>query len=594
MHLTAATIVCILFIIGVSSQWLAWRLKLPAIILLLLFGVLFGEGLQWVGIPLIPMETLLPGVSLSVAIILFEGSLNLKFHDIAGYKNVIRNLVSVGVLISLVLTAIATHYLLNFSWSVSLLFGSIMAVTGPTVIAPMIRTVLPKTNLANILLWEGILLDAIGAILAVFLFELITSTGGNWFLSGMLFAELFVTGTILGIAGGYLFGLVLKRYWIPHYLHNFATLAYVCTIFTVSNLIESDSGLLTVTIMGVWLTNTVDVHLEEILNFEETMSLILISILFIMLASHIDVLEFVALGLPAVLLFIAIQFIIRPLSVLASTYGSKLSLREKALLCWIAPRGIVAAAIASLFALKLEIMHFPEAEKIVPLTFLIIFATVILQSITARWVALKLKVADPEPKGFLILGADSIAQSLALELMRNDIMVRLVDLNWADIYQANLKGIPTYWGNIVSEHAKQHLALQGLGNFITLTPFKEMNALALKNYRTEFGPAHIYTISTRDNDPINTNIRRRLPHGARELFQGPVYYAVLNHKFEQGYQFKTTTLTDKFTIADYLHPSQGERLPLFAIDPNGSVFVYTHTTTPEPKKGWKIIGLSSP
>lgn len=590
-HLTAL-IVCILFLIGVFSQWMAWRMKLPAIILLLLFGVMFGEGMQAAGIPLVPMEALLPVVSLSVAIILFEGSLNLKFHDIAGYKNAIRNLVSIGALISLILTAIATHYLLNFSWSVSLLFGSIMVVTGPTVIAPMIRTVLPKASIANILLWEGILLDAVGAILAVFMFELVTSQGSNWIMSGWLFAKLIIIGTVMGVAGGYLFGLILKEFWIPHYLDNFATLAYVCAIFTVSNIIESESGLLTVTIMGVWLANTVDIHLEEILNFEESMSLILISILFIALAAHIDLNEFVALGWPAVLLFLAIQFIIRPISVMVSTKGSKLKPREKALLCWIAPRGIVAAAIASLFALKLEILGFDGADKIVPLTFLIIFATVVLQSITARWVAIKLKVADPEPKGFLILGADPVARTLARELMHNHIMVRLVDLAWSNIYRANLRGIPTYWGNIVSNHSKKHLDLQGLGNLITLTPYKEMNALALKHYRMEFGPAHIYTISTRDNDPESIHERRRLPHGARELFQGPIFYAILKEKLEQGYRFKTTTLSNKFTFENYLHPSRGERIPLFAISPNKKVFVFTHTTSPSPKKGWKIIGLT--
>lgn len=590
-HLTAL-IVCILFLIGVFSQWMAWRMKLPAIILLLLFGVMFGEGMQAAGIPLVPMEALLPVVSLSVAIILFEGSLNLKFHDIAGYKNAIRNLVSIGALISLILTAIATHYLLNFSWSVSLLFGSIMVVTGPTVIAPMIRTVLPKASIANILLWEGILLDAVGAILAVFMFELVTSQGSNWIMSGWLFAKLIIIGTVMGVAGGYLFGLILKEFWIPHYLDNFATLAYVCAIFTVSNIIESESGLLTVTIMGVWLANTVDIHLEEILNFEESMSLILISILFIALAAHIDLNEFVALGWPAVLLFLAIQFIIRPISVMVSTKGSKLKPREKALLCWIAPRGIVAAAIASLFAIKLEILGFDGADKIVPLTFLIIFATVVLQSITARWVAIKLKVADPEPKGFLILGADPVARTLARELMHNHIMVRLVDLTWSNIYRANLRGIPTYWGNIVSNHSKKHLDLQGLGNLITLTPYKEMNALALKHYRMEFGPAHIYTISTRDNDPESIHERRRLPHGARELFQGPIFYAILKEKLEQGYRFKTTTLSNKFTFENYLHPSRGERIPLFAISPNKKVFVFTHTTSPSPKKGWKIIGLT--
>lgn len=594
MHHLTALIVCILFTIGVVSQWMAWRMKLPAIILLLLFGVLFGEGLELAGVPLVPMESLLPVVSLSVAVILFEGSLNLKFHDIAGYKDVICSLVSIGVLVSLILTAIATHYLLGFSWAVSLLFGSIMVVTGPTVIAPMIRTVLPKVNIANILLWEGILLDAVGAILAVFMFELVTSPGSNWIISSFLFGKLVLTGTVMGVAGGYLFGLVLKNFWMPHYLHNFATLAYVCAIFTLSNIIESEAGLLTVTIMGVWLANTSDVHLEEILNFEESMSLILISVLFIALAAHIDVTEFIALGWPAILLFIAIQFIIRPISVLVSSAKSTLKFREKALLCWIAPRGIVAAAIASLFALKLDLLGFVEAEKIVPLTFFIIFATVVLQSITARWLALKLKVAEPEPKGFLILGADKVARTLARELIRNHIMVRLVDHRWPNIYRANLRGIPTYWGNIVSEHAKRHLDLRGLGNLITLTPLKEMNALALKKYRMVFGPDHIYTISTRDNDPKSTHERRRLPHGARELFHEPMYFATLNEKIKQGYRFKTTTLTDKFTVDDYLKISNGKRLPLFAINPSGTAYVYTHTSKPEPKSGWKIISLTQP
>ena len=389
-------------LIAIACQWLAWRVKLPAIIFLLLAGICAGPVSHW----LIPDELLgdllFPFVSLSVAIILFEGSLTLKFHEIIGLQRVVQNMVTIGMLVTWAITTISTRLVLGFSWEVSFLFGAVMVVTGPTVIVPMLRTVRPKASVANILRWEGILIDPIGATVAVLVYEFIISGGGRpgigtWFLG---FGEIILIGTLIGAGAGYLFGIVLRRHWVPSYLSNVAALALVLAAFVFSNHLHEESGLLTVTVMGIWLANMKWVDVEEILHFKESLSIILISILFIVLAARITFAELFELGAGAIIVFCVIQFLARPLNIIVSTAGSKITWPERHLLAWIAPRGIVAAAVSAVFALKLESLGYADARLLVPMTFMVIIGTVILQSATARPIANWLKVAEPEPKGF--------------------------------------------------------------------------------------------------------------------------------------------------------------------------------------------------
>ena len=583
---------CIL-LAGMMCQWIAWRVKLPAIIFLLPTGILAGPVMQWLQPDQLFGDLLFPFVSLAVAVILFEGSLTLKFQDIPGLARVIRNLITFGVLITWMAVTIATRVLLGFSWEVSFLFGALMVVTGPTVIMPMLRTVRPKENVANILQWESILIDPIGAILAVLVFEFIVAGGADdGFAAGFIvFGKILLIGIFFGIAGGFCFGFLLKKYWIPQYLYNIVALALLCSVFAVSNMLEAESGLLSVTVMGIWLANMKALKLDDILDFKETLSILLVSILFILLAARLNLSAFFDLGWPAVGIFVVIQFLVRPLCVHLCALGSKVTMAERHLLSWIAPRGIIAAAISALFAIKLESIGYQEATQMVPLTFFVIIGTVLLQSVTARPIAKFLKVADPDPKGFLIVGVNIITQSIAKELMNNGFRTLLTDQDWSSVTEAKLKGLYAYWGNPVSEHAERHLNLTGLGHLLAMSPHIELNALATQYFRLEFGPKLIYSIRNNQPDIGKDEEKSSFKYGGRTLFDETITYEDLEKRLIDGAEIKTTLLTEEFSYEDYLEQEGEARLMLFAIDPNEDIHVFTPEPDFQPKANWKIMGL---
>lgn len=580
---------------GLMCQWLAWRIKIPVILFLLLCGVIEGPILHWLNPEKQMGSWLYPFISLSAAIILFEGSLSLKFKNIPGLERVIQNMITIGALLTWLLITVATHYIIQFSWAMSFLFASIMVVTGPTVIIPMLRILRPNANIANVLQWEGILIDPIGALLALLVFEFIIADdihagfwGDIWVFAKMLFI-----GMSLGISSGFIFGLALKKYWIPEHLHNYAALSLVCGIFYLSNHLVIDSGLLTVTVMGVCLTNLKNVDLEDILNFKESLSVLLISFLFIILAADIDLSTFIALGWPALALFAVIQFIIRPINVYLSSWGSKLSFNERHLIAWIAPRGIIAAAISAIFALKLENLGNVEAQKLVPLTFFIIVGTVLLQSLTAKLLATKLKVAEPEPKGFLIIGANEVAQAIAAQLVANQFPVCLADEDWALIRSAKMKGLNTYWGNPVSKHAEDHINIIPLNYLLIMTAQLELNILAAKHYRHEFSADRIYTIKTINTQQEKMADKAHFKHSGRYIFGHHVTFDSLKKSLSMGAKIKTTVLTEHFSFVQYLVQDEEHHVPLFAIDPNRAIHVFTVHPDFVPDTGWTIIGMVS-
>ncbi|WP_455384984.1 cation:proton antiporter, partial [Acidihalobacter prosperus] len=489
-------------LLGIACQWLAWRVKLPAILFLLLGGILIGPVAGWLHPDQLFGDLLFPMVSLAVAVVLFEGSLTLKLEEIRGLQRVVRNLVSFGLLISGGVTAVATHWLFGLEWQLAALFGALMTVTGPTVIVPLLRTVRPTAAVAKALRWEGIVIDPLGALLAVLVFEFIVSshTGAAFGHVALVFGLIVVTGTLFGAAAGHLLGLLLRNYLIPEYLHNVTTLALVFAVFAGANAVEAESGLLAVTVMGMWLTNMKRVPVEAILDFKESLSVFFISGLFIILAARLQLGQMALMGWGALGVLAVIQLVARPLKVALSTIGSTLNWRERVLLAWVGPRGIVAAAISALFALRLEELGYPEARVLVPLTFLVIIGTVILQSLSARPLAHLLGVAEPEPRGVLIVGANPVARAVGGALFKRGFPVILADSYWEHVSAARMDGLSTYHGNPVSEHADRHLDLVGIGHLLGLAPQTELNVLAARYYRREFGDRGIFTLSVAIED----------------------------------------------------------------------------------------------
>ena len=587
------TIVLSLAGIGITAlvcQWFAWWVKLPAILFLLLSGIVLGPVTGWIKPDALFGELLFPIVSLSVAVVLFEGSLTLKFKEIKGLESVVQRMLSVGVLTTWTITTIAAYKLLDMSLDLALLFGALTVVTGPTVIVPMLRTVRPTAHLSNILRWEGIVIDPIGALLAVLVFEFIISGSGSAAFGHTIFtfAGQLLTGLAFGAAAGYVWGMVLRRHWLPEFLHNVATLLMVFGVFAFSNHIQAESGLLSVTVMGVWLANMKGVDVSDILDFKETLSILLISGLFIILAARIDFARVAELGWGAIGVLAVMQFIARPIKVLVSTWGSSLSWRERALLAWIAPRGIVAAAVAALFALQLQQRGYGQAVLLVPMTFIVILGTVALQSSSARLLAVWLGVAEPEPKGFLIVGANPLARAIARALQKHGFRVQLADASWSNVRAAIMDNLPTFFGNVVSEHADRRLDLVGIGQLLALSSTREENALAAARYRTEFGVANIYSLQiTSEKEGDTKTGKPRIGHLA---FGEDVSFKKLSALIGEGAEIRSTRLSEEFGFDEY-YKKYFRAVPFFAINPRGTLYVYTPEREINPDSGWTIISL---
>ena len=582
--------------IGVAAlgcQWLAWRLKLPAILFLLLSGIMAGPILGWLDPQEMFGPLLMPLVSLAVALILFEGSLTLHLSQWREIGTVVRRMVTLGALSTWVVISAATHWLLGFDWLLAILFGTLTLVTGPTVIVPMLRVVRPKAAVANILRWEGIVIDPIGALLAVVVYSfIIASAAGDGLSQSLLtFAGVILCGSAFGVAGGWLLGQVIRHQWLPEYLHNLASLAAVLGIFIASNQVMHESGLLAVTLMGMWLANMKGVDVRQILHFKENLSVLLISGLFILLAARLDLDALLGLG-PAVLaLLLVIQLIARPLNVALSTWGSQLNWRERALLAWIAPRGIVAAAVSAIFAIRLDEAGHAGALLLVPLTFAVIIGTVVLQSATARPLARLLKVAEPAPSGFLIVGANGPARALAKALQQLDCRVLLADSSWENIRAARMEGLPTYFGHPASQHADAHLDLVGLGHLLGLSPSGELNTLACGRFLHDFGHKRLFVLASGLEVERSDKHRASDEHRGHILGSQALTYGQLANLFNQGAELYTTHLTEAFGWADYqaLH---GERATLlFARDASGWVYVVGPDTALRPGPGWTLVAL---
>lgn len=564
-HLEPGLVFALIGLMAMACQWLAWRTNAPSIVFLLACGILAGPIIGLVNADALLGELLFPIVSLAVAVILFEGSLTLRFDEIKDMTSTVWRMLSVGVLVTWGIVAAAAYYLVGLALELAVLFGAIMVVTGPTVIAPMLRSVRPTERIASLLRWEGIVIDPLGAVLAILVFEVILSQRADALLTSALISvsKIIAMGMLSGCAVGYLLGLALRNYYLPDYLHNVSTLLVVIALFAITDSLVHESGLLAVTAMGVWLANMRDVHIDDILDFKESLSLLLISGLFILLASRLQLDTLAAIALPALGMVLIVQFVARPLKILVSTWPGGLTWPERGLLAWIAPRGIVAAAIASLFALRLEEINYPGAELMVPLTFALIIGTVVWQGLTAPSIARWLGVAQPEPSGVLFLGGNPVARAIASKLADAEFQVVIADSSWDNISSARMAGLPTFFGSAVSEHADRKLELAGLGYLFAVSRRDDLNALACLRFTHAFGRDSVYSLTTRTGTPSSEKHTPSMAHRGRELFGVDVTYAQLAELLGRGAEIRQTTFSDTYSYAD-MRAEQPTMIPLVA------------------------------
>lgn len=582
--------------LSLTAQWLAWRLRVPAILFLLAFGLIAGPGTGLLDPDQLFGDLLFPFISLSVAVILFEGSLTLRFEDIRGHGVVVSRLITWGVLILWLSVACFSHFFVGMDWPIAFLFGAIMTVTGPTVVTPMLQAVRPTPAVAQILRWEGILVDPLGAILAVLTFKVIVATqlsNTGFEVASLLLREL-LAGVALGALTGFLWGRALKRYWIPKFLHNIATLIIVFLLFAVADSLAAESGLLAVTVMGVWLANSRGLHIRELLDFKESLSILLISGLFIILAARLDFSDLQAVGWSALAVMLGIQFIARPIKIWLCTINTSLSTPERILLGWIGPRGIVAAAISAVFALKLAEAGVDGADSLVPMAFVVIVGTVVLQSLTARPLANRLKVTEPEPEGVLMYGANRFSLALSKVLQEAGFRVVICHSDWDSLRPARMAGIPTYYGNPMSIHAERTLDLSGIGRLFALSRSGEMNHLACTYFAHEFGRQNVFFLPPSRIDR-NTSSDKYSPSeslpGLR-LCADDINLSRVLTELSQGAELKTTRITDGYSF-DQFKSDNPNRSVLLAYSAKGKIEAYQRRLDTVVSSGWVVVSLGS-
>lgn len=591
--------------LGILAQWLAWKCKLPSILLLLVFGF----GLKYftsarIDDYLAANDVLLSAVGLCVAVILFEGGLTLKFSDLRESGTPALRLCTIGVALSFLLTFAAMYFLLGFGWQVASVMGAILVVTGPTVISPLLRHIKPSRKIGNVVKWEGIVIDPIGAILAVLVYQVALEGSVDAAMDEVLQAlgKTLLVGVVMAFVVAKIIELLLKHHLIPDYLHSVFLLAVTATAFAASNTIQAESGLLTCTVLGIALANQKSVSVKHILEFKENLRVLIISVLFIVLSGRVSLGQLQNALVPGLSLLAILIVIVRPVSVFGSNIFSKrVSIKEQVFLSAMAPRGIVAAAVTAIFALEFD--HAVEAghlsasvsegtAQMVPIVFIVIIGTVAAYGIFAAPIARRLGLATKDPRGILFAGAGLWSRLAAKALQADGHDVLLLDTNYDNIAEAKLLGIPAHRANILSEYVEDELELSGLGQLLATTPNDEVNSLACQHFVHVFGREYIWQVAPLDDGghhstAVASHMRGRIPFPSRPKFSRLERFAA------EGAVIKKTTLTEQFTYESFKEMYGGDHILLFQSSEERGLQV-AHDEMRTPVAGTTIYAMIRP
>lgn len=603
---TLATVV----VLAIAAQWVAWRLRVPSILLLLVLGFVAGPvtGLLQPDRLLDP-SLLFALVSIAVALILFEGGLTLQFSELRESGAVIRNLCTIGAFVTFILTTCAARIFLDMGLAVSVILGAMLVVTGPTVVGPLLRHIRPVGRVGSIGKWEGIVIDPVGAMLAVAALasvEALHSSSPGQTVQ-VVFTGLFKTlwwGGLVGLAGALPTIFFLRRYWIPDHLQSPVMLALVVGCFAMANHLQPESGLFTVTLMGILIVNQKHVPVRHLIEFKENLRVLLISLLFIVLAARIQIDDLTGLGWGSLAFVASLMLVVRPTAVFLSTFGTGLTWQERIFLSWLAPRGIVAAALASVFALALvelqsntggtlNLFQEGDTDKLVPVTFLVIVVTVAVYGLTAAPLARWLGLSVPNPQGALIAGADPFARAMGQSLHDSGFAVLLVDTNSDNIQAARMAGLPTFFASILSEQALEEIDLGGIGRLMALTGNDEVNSLAALHFSEVFGRADTYQLAPATVGSTRRETAEEVMRG-RQLFDEHATHRELNDRIHGGAVIKKTKLTDEFDYDAFVERYGPSSILLAVVTSAGSLAFDTTDQPALPKPGDSVIALIDP
>lgn len=555
--------------LGVGSQWLAWRLRLPGIVLMLVAGLVIGpvtgvlDPAQQFG------DMLRPMIAIAVAIILFEGGLTLDLHRLSDAAKGVRRLVFIGAPLGWLTSAAALHYVAGLSWEGSAVFGGIMIVTGPTVIAPLLRQARLRRRPAALLQWEAIVNDPVGALAAVLAFEVVlvlqTATGVGHAVSELAIG--IAVATALGLAGGWGIVRAFRLAYVPEYMKVPVLFVVLLGVFAVSDHVLHESGLLAVTIMGLWIANAGLPSFTELYRFKEHATVLLVSGVFILLAAGMSFDRLAVLDWRAAAFVLSVILLARPLPVLAALAFTNVEWRERLLVAFTGPRGVVLVAVAGLFGERLVEVGIADAGLIAPLAFTLVAATVVLHGFTLAPMARLLGLTASRLPGVIIMGGSKWAVELGAAFKKMELPVIIADPNNAHLRSAREAGLDTFYGDILSEAAEERVEFVAYEKLICASDNDAHNTLVATDLAPEFGRENVFQLKrVRDQSS-----RHSLPAtlGGRAFGPNETFFEA-NAAIAGGCEFRVTRLTEEFPL-DAWREAQPDAVPIAELGPNGTL-----------------------
>lgn len=578
--------------LGVGAQWLAWRLRMPAIVLMLGAGLIVGPvlGLFEPARDLGPLMG--PMISVAVAIILFEGGLTLNLQSLRDAAVGVRRLVVIGAPLGWLLSSLALHYVAGLGWAAAAVFGGIMIVTGPTVIAPLLRQARLARRPSQLLQWEAIVNDPIGALAAVLAFELVLVLGEAESL-GHAIRDMGVgvaVATALGLLAGWGLSAAFRRAWVPEFMKVPVLFAVLLGTFALSDAVLHESGLLAVTAMGLFIANADLPSYTELRRFKEHATVLLVSGVFILLAAGLEFEALARLDWRAAGFVAVVILLVRPLTVLVSLAFTRVPMRERLLVAFTGPRGVVLVAVAGLFGERLTAMGFEDGARIGPLAFVLVAATVVLHGFTLRPLARALGLAGGEVPGVLIVGGSRWATGFAEALKKAEVPVLIVDPNRARLRGAREAGLPVFFGDILSEAAEHSLEIACYGIVVAATDNDAYNTLVATDVAPEFGRDNVFQLKRAGQE----SARHALPAtlGGRPLGEGLGYWE-LNARMTAGWGFRVTRLTEAFTL-EHWRSDNPEAVALARLLPSGELRLLKAEEEFSAPDGTRLIAMVPP
>ena len=584
-----ALVFALIGILGIGAQWIAWRTGWPAIALMLAAGVIAGPMTRLIVPDQIFGELLEPMISVAVALILFEGGLSLNFRELRKTEGAVTRLMMIGIPLGWVLGAFACYYIAGLVWPVAILFAGILVVTGPTVVIPLLR----QSNIAArpraILKWEAIVNDPFGALCAVITYEYLRRVDEGGTLLSVVAALLgaAVVSGLIGYAMARAIAWAFPRGHVPEYLKAPVLLVAVISTFVLSNLVQQETGLLAVTVMGVAVANMRLDSLRDIHPFKENITVLLISGVFVLLSASLDfdVLRLFEWRFAAFLF--ALLFLVRPATVLIALAFSKIPWNERLLVAWIAPRGVVAVAVSGLFALRLDQLGYGNGNILVTLSFAVVVATIIAHGFSIRFVARWLKVTGATQKGLLIVGSTPWSISLARQIQSLGLPVMIADSSWQRLSAVRQAGIDAYHGEILAETTEERLDLTRFQVLAATTDNEAYNALVCSEFAHDIGRDSVYQLGGSGDDEDHRSLPEALR--GRAMFTAGHGVEDILRREAAGWTFRKTRISEQFNFEDARSTLPDEADMLLVLRKDGRIRFFSHAARPTPQSGDIVV-----